>query len=103
MSEVNDLINKEIEKKIDYLIQAEDQGLVSYDENGNVVNIQYLKDIKAYIEKLEKDSGMLEILKKDRRISKLWPSEEFIEYPSDGFTESVSESLLHDVVEKLGW
>ena len=102
MSKANNLTSKEIEKKIDYLIQAEDQDLVSWDENGNVINTQYLKDIKAYIEKLEKDSGMLEILKKDRRISKLWPSEEFIEYPPSD-TESISESLLNDVVEKLSW
>ena len=96
------MINKKIEKKIDYLIQAEDQDLVSWDENGNVINTQYLKDIKAYIETLEKDSAMLEVLKKDRRISKFWPSEEFIEYPPSD-TKSASENLLHDVVEKLGW
>ena len=102
MSEVNDLINKEIEKKIDYLIQAEDQGLVSYDENGNVVNIQYLKDIKAYIEKLEEAVGELEILKKDRRMSKPWPNEEFIEYPQSD-TESASKELLEWLVRNLNW
>ena len=57
------MINKEVEKKINYLIQAEDQDLVSWDENGNVINTQYLKDIKAYIEKLEKDLEVLEILR----------------------------------------
>lgn len=96
------MTNKEIEKKIDYLIQAEDQDLVSWDENGNVVNIQYLKDIKAYIKKLEEDAGMLEILKKDRRISKPWPTEEFIEYPTTD-TEAVSKDLFEYLVRKLGW
>lgn len=102
MSRVNDLTNKEIEKKIDYLIQAEDQNLVGWDDDSNVINIQYLKDIKAYIKKLEEDVGMLEILKKDRRIPKLWPSEEFIEYPTSN-TESVSKDLLEWLVIKLGW
>lgn len=55
--------SKEIKKKIDYLIQAEDQDLVNWDENGNIVNIQYLKDIKSYIEKLEKDAEVLEMLR----------------------------------------
>ena len=94
--------SKEIEKKIDYLIQAEDQDLVNWDNAGKVVNIQYLKDIKSYIEQLEEDVGMLEILKKDRRISKLWPSEEFVEYPTSD-TESVSKELLEWLVKKLGW
>lgn len=102
MSRVNDLTSKEIKKKIDYLIQAEDQGLVNWDENGNVINIQYLKDIKAYIKQLEEAVGMLEILKKDRRISKLWPSEEFIEYPQSD-TESVSKDLLEWLERELGW
>ncbi len=94
--------SKEIEKKIDYLIQAEDQDLVNWDENGRVINIQYLKDIKAYIKQLEEDVGMLEILKKDRRISKPWPTEEFIEYPPSD-TEAASKELLEYLVKKLGW
>lgn len=96
------MTNKEIEKKINYLIQAEDQDLVSWDENGKVINIQYLKDIKAYIEKLEEAVGELEILKKDRRISKPWPTEEFIKYPQSD-TEAASEELLEYLVKKLNW
>ena len=88
---------------VEELVRAKKKDLIKngYNERVSLVDILSGETIDE-IGIIAKDLGMLEILKKDRRISKPWPTEEFIEYPASD-TESVSESLLHDVVEKLGW
>ena len=87
---------------VEKLVRAKKKDLIKngYNERVSLVDILSSETIDE-IGIIAKDLGMLEILKKDRRMSKLWPNEEFIEYPTD--TEPTPESLLNDIVEKLGW
>ena len=76
------------------LVRAKKKDLIKngYNERVSLVDILSSETINE-IGIIATDLGMLEILKKDRRISKPWPTEEFIKYPESD-TESVSKGLL---------